>query len=399
MADSIIIKHIALLSLIFIDFYGAVLLLFTAKKKNKHRSFLAYFFVVSACLFVGHYLSFFGFWRLNRIFDPVFLGSLLAFYPFYYLYIHKAYGYRVSRIKWLVHFVPAILIFVTMSLAIVFNTFEDYSDYMRYNIYKEPTDNARSAFLSGIFNVTLWLHAVQIIGYSLASIRYMRSSYKTLPEFFSNIKYSSLSSFTNMNIAFMICMSLPGLYSVMMGRQTFVADVYQYLMLGFFFSSTYIVLGIVGFKDIPVNTSILNTKDEDAKNGAEDLELAEESHSHLFDRVEALFQKELLWKNPSLNIWDVSKQLKTNRTYISQAINEKKACNFNTYVNVYRVEAAKQLLESEECANFSLEAISEMAGFGSPSTFFRVFKASVGHTPSSYLKSRNHKRGALPTSA
>lgn len=288
---------------------------------------------------------------------------------------------------------PAILVFITMSLAIVFNSFEDYSDYMRYNIYKESTDNARSAFLSRIFNLTLLLHAVQIIGYSLASVVYMRRSYKTLPEFFSNVKYSSLASFTKMNIAFIVCMSLPGLYSVMMGRQTFAADVYQYLMLGFFFSVTYIVLGVVGFKDIPVNTSFLKSKDEEAKDDFDHSEVADESDSHLLKRVEELFQKEQLWKNPSLNIWDVSKLLKTNRTYISQAINEKNDCNFNTYVNAYRVDAAKRLLESEECFNYSLEAISEMAGFGSPSTFFRVFKATAGHTPSAYLKSCSNKRG------
>ena len=57
------------------------------------------------------------------------------------------------------------------------------------------------------------------------------------------------------------------------------------------------------------------------------------------------------------------------------------------YVQGLRIEAAKQMLESD---GTSVEAISSSVGYDDPSSFRRVFKRKVGLTPARYRKKFSH---------
>jgi AraC-like DNA-binding protein len=85
-----------------------------------------------------------------------------------------------------------------------------------------------------------------------------------------------------------------------------------------------------------------------------------------------------------LRITSVSDSLKTNRTYISRLINDEFGVNFNEFVNKYRIEEAKKLLESNESKLFTMEHIAEKSGFGSVNSFTRVFKEFEGITPGQF---------------
>ena len=67
-------------------------------------------------------------------------------------------------------------------------------------------------------------------------------------------------------------------------------------------------------------------------------------------------------------------ELQTNRTYVSNLINQEFSCSFNEFVNEYRIIEAKKLIAEKDSKNYSLDYISEAAGFGSINTFIRVFK-------------------------
>ncbi len=72
---------------------------------------------------------------------------------------------------------------------------------------------------------------------------------------------------------------------------------------------------------------------------------------------------------------------------VSQVINERYGCNFNTFVNNYRIrEACRQLDNPEQRATFTIEALSLSLGFKSRSTFVIQFKRVTGMTPSQYQK-------------
>ena len=58
--------------------------------------------------------------------------------------------------------------------------------------------------------------------------------------------------------------------------------------------------------------------------------------------------------------------------------------NFNEFVNHYRINEAKRLIQDSENELYTLDYIAEKSGFGSINSFSRVFKAFEGVTPGKY---------------
>lgn len=69
---------------------------------------------------------------------------------------------------------------------------------------------------------------------------------------------------------------------------------------------------------------------------------------------------------------------------ISQAINVTQEKNFNDFINGYRVERAKELLESGASEHLTIEGIGRDVGFSSKSAFYAAFKKVTGQTPLAY---------------
>lgn len=61
--------------------------------------------------------------------------------------------------------------------------------------------------------------------------------------------------------------------------------------------------------------------------------------------------------------------------------------NFYNFINFYRIDKAQNLLNHPDYKNYTIEAIAYESGFGSKTSFNRVFKSMTGKTPSEYRKS------------
>lgn len=60
--------------------------------------------------------------------------------------------------------------------------------------------------------------------------------------------------------------------------------------------------------------------------------------------------------------------------------------NFNNFINLYRVDTAKQLMKDPKFEHYKIIAIGYQSGFSSKTSFNRVFKNLVGLTPSEFQK-------------
>ena len=77
----------------------------------------------------------------------------------------------------------------------------------------------------------------------------------------------------------------------------------------------------------------------------------------------------------------------TSYKNVSQVINEKFECNFNVFLNRYRIEeACRRLSDIEGYGMYTIEAVSESVGFKSRTRFASNFKKIVGISPSEYRK-------------
>ena len=100
-------------------------------------------------------------------------------------------------------------------------------------------------------------------------------------------------------------------------------------------------------------------------------------------RFRKVFEEEKIYLNPKRNIVELSMAVGTNRTYISNYINQQLHTTFYEYVNKWRVKRAKDLLSS---TSLPLEDVATQSGFNSLSSFHRYFTKSVGMTPQAFHK-------------
>lgn len=105
----------------------------------------------------------------------------------------------------------------------------------------------------------------------------------------------------------------------------------------------------------------------------------------LINKLEVIMESEELYKNPNLKSADVAKKMQLTTHQFSQLLNDNLNKNFASFINQYRIEAAKKMLK--ENSSFTLEAIAYECGFNSKSTFYTYFKKMEGKTPAQFRSS------------
>ncbi|WP_282085851.1 AraC family transcriptional regulator [Aquimarina algiphila] len=83
---------------------------------------------------------------------------------------------------------------------------------------------------------------------------------------------------------------------------------------------------------------------------------------------------------------DIADKLAISTHLFSEILNVCFHKNFNNFINLYRVDSAKQLMKNPDYKHYKILAIGYEAGFPSKTSFNRVFKNLVGLTPSEYQK-------------
>jgi len=83
--------------------------------------------------------------------------------------------------------------------------------------------------------------------------------------------------------------------------------------------------------------------------------------------------------NPTVTIDDISKQINTNRTYVSKLVNIYYGMPFRDYLNKLRINFSKNLMSDEPDAVIDYIAIK--SGFQSSTQFIRKFREIEGMTP------------------
>ena len=107
------------------------------------------------------------------------------------------------------------------------------------------------------------------------------------------------------------------------------------------------------------------------------------------NNLESVIVENRYYQDNTLTLQKLAQLLGTNRQYLSNYINQEKHVSFYDYINDFRLEEAKRLLESKDEGNkHSVEEISLMSGFNSYITFLRSFKKKYGQTPLQYFSNR-----------
>ena len=102
-------------------------------------------------------------------------------------------------------------------------------------------------------------------------------------------------------------------------------------------------------------------------------------------RLEQKMSQDKLYLNPKLTTTDVATAIGTNKTYLSDYLNNTLNTSFFDYINTFRINEACRIIEMmPEQGRESMSVVAQKSGFNSLSSFHRYFVKLKGISPKSY---------------
>lgn len=87
------------------------------------------------------------------------------------------------------------------------------------------------------------------------------------------------------------------------------------------------------------------------------------------------------WRN-TMKVLDIVNATKIERSYLFRLFKEATGMSISTYVTVYRIRRACDLLKS---ADLSIKSVAYSVGYRDQLYFSKIFKKAMSHTPSEYM--------------
>ena len=105
-----------------------------------------------------------------------------------------------------------------------------------------------------------------------------------------------------------------------------------------------------------------------------------------FKEFEFFFYANHYYLQPNANMEDLALKLNVTKNELSVFLRDEIEENFTELLNKNRVEYFKELLNAKKYESFTIEALSEMAGFNNRRTMYNAFNKYVGQTPTEFIQ-------------
>lgn len=384
----------------FACLFWAILLLLD-NRRNLPKKYLAFFLIVSFVNYLAH-ASFFLFeYKLYAFLENIWVFTSLALYPIYYYYIRLLTRDEKINWKWLWILLPAFFLSLFSFIIYFSMSEEELMCFIRNYMYHEEGSTHHFSTLvnlqilrTKIFKV---VYAVQVVLVFVYSFRLLSVYNKRLTEFYSNVQGRDLTQFKHLLFAFLFASAVSSV-SNLVGKDFFIGKGLLLSVPSILHTIFLYWIAFAGFnqhltysdfrKDIKEYRKQKRQQAEAKKTErlVSDSEQSAERYEDIAKLLEEMVGGEKLFTNPDLRISDLALRLNTNRSYISRTVNEVMQSDFCNWVNSYRIDYAKKLMNETQQSEISLEKIAEQSGFASLATFYRVFKKHTKQTPGDYLK-------------
>ncbi len=111
-------------------------------------------------------------------------------------------------------------------------------------------------------------------------------------------------------------------------------------------------------------------------------------HERIFREIGQYLESTKAYLDPNLTLFDLGKRVQQSERNLSRIINTGSGQNFNTYINHYRIRAARRMLSDPGYDHFTMEGIAAEAGFNTKTTFYQAFKRENELSPAAYRRHR-----------
>lgn len=377
-------RIVLLLLPVYVTFFWAVVLMMDRHRSNPARLFLAGIMVAGFFLYLSHFFFFTSQFKVYGYLDPFYTLASLSMHPLYYIYVlmlTRGGGFTFS--KHLRYLIAPVFLFLCLIPASLF-----LDDNLREHYYSEVLTGRQPAvrgqyFIYGVYIAGRALFILQAVLYLILVNREVTQHNRIILDYYSDAEERSLGWVKIFNYSYFLT-SGAGVVLALLGRERFFENDIPLLFPSILFSLLLFTIGYLGSRQKKVDIEIGDHPNGNGVNG--DTALTEGARKHLADDLRKLFERDKYYLNKDFKIWDVCSLLGTNRTYVSRVINQEFGVNFTTFVNNYRVEHAKQLIN--ENRRLSVEDIADQSGFGSVNSLYRAFETREGMSLGNYRKQK-----------
>ncbi len=114
--------------------------------------------------------------------------------------------------------------------------------------------------------------------------------------------------------------------------------------------------------------------------------------SSIFEKVLSRIKEDRLFLRKSFKLSELSESIQESEKLVSKSINRNTHLNFNTFINNYRVEHAKEMISSGKYDHYTIEAIADESGFSNKVSFYQAFKSNQGISPTEFKAQKQLKK-------
>ena len=359
------LKLFLLLNPTYATLFWAIVLNTGKAQGNEPKSFLGMFFVVACLTFFSYVLYFLPLPEIYIYEDTIYLLTHLLIFPMYYIYVRLlAIDRQFSWRKHYIHFlVPAVLI-VFYAAGDLYMTKAERFDFIYKILIDGETATGIFLYRKIVYDLTRAVFIIQGIVYMTGSILVVLKNRKSVVNFYSNIEDDSLDKVHWLNLTVAVTMT-SCIVMEFIGKEKFTGN--DYLLIGPSIVYT-VMLFFIGWLGNRQKAVLLMDTEEEYENASGEDTISK--NARIKNRLKKLLNEEQIYLNKDLTIWELAKKVNTNRSYLSQIINNEYGQNFSVFVNSYRMRHAENLKQSQP--DLSKSNIAELSGFGSAKSWKRA---------------------------
>lgn len=319
-----------------------------------------------SAMFLFNYLYFQHEFLAYSYIHSLHIGTVLWIFPSIYIYVKSVINHKVE-LSTLFHLIPGIT-FMLISGVLMFC----YLDPDQRIFYLSNYRNGDIHFTSKVLKIyatfryiDVALIFMQVIYYSIAITRQISLYHNEIAQEYSDLKEYSLVWINRLVYLFLVV----GLLFILFYIFNPYSEQNSFLLvMVMFFSSVFMwLMGLISIRQrtTPSEISI-----------SESVTSIESTSNYEENSLLMALEKYILRKKPYLKaditLTELSREIGTNRSYLSSLINKHYGVNFNVYINMLRAEYAITL--QKEQPNLSKADICTQSGFGSTATMKRALE-------------------------
>jgi AraC-like DNA-binding protein len=309
-------------------------------------------------------------------FDIIHLYAGCFVFPVYHIYFRLLTIDK--RFSWKLHAQFLIIPFILGSMYAVGVLLTPTFEY-RTSLFDNQAfpDSDQVHFLNTMRTIMTYYAQIQVINYLIRNFILIRKYNIRAEQFYSDLKDGKYNNANMLNYLVVINSIINIIcYSIFRRSEEMI----------YIFPTTYAVMtymiGYMGFKQKAINpTYDLEIESEPLNNQKQPLLKAQE---HILRRLLEEFDNKKIYINSQLTILDVVDAVGTNRTYISNIINQQYNQNFCSFVNGYRIEELQRIFTQNPDLND--ETLASYCGFNSVIALKRGITSKTGQSIHNWKK-------------